>query len=287
VVVSPAVVQGDAAPTSLVRALSRLWEVPGLDVIIIGRGGGSVEDLWAFNDERLARAIAACPVPVVSAVGHEVDVTICDLVADLRAATPSHAAELVVPDRGAAYQRMDEAARRLVRVVRRRILDERGRHEQASHRLGHAGQQLGRSARRRLDGLRRRLQTHEPTRVIAADRRRLQQLREQLGRAQVEQTEARRDRLRELAGRLSAAGKALPRTARMRLARAAGALDALSPLAVLSRGYALARDADGRAVVDAGALNVGDALHLTLARGEADVQVTATTPPHGDGDADA
>src|SRR5207342_283863 len=96
IVVRPARVQGEGASDDLVRALTAIGRVPDVDVVIIGRGGGSTEDLWAFNDERLARAIAACPVPVISAVGHEVDFTIADFVADVRAATPSNAAEIVV-----------------------------------------------------------------------------------------------------------------------------------------------------------------------------------------------
>ena len=100
IVLSACVVQGEGAPDSIVRALAApvIQKLPGLDVVILGRGGGASEDLWAFNDERVARAIAGCRVPVVSAVGHEVDVTIADLVADLRAATPSNAAELIITD---------------------------------------------------------------------------------------------------------------------------------------------------------------------------------------------
>ena len=108
ILLAPALVQGESAPRTLLSALTRLQRMPEIDVIIIGRGGGAAEDLWAFNDEALARAIAACPVPVVSAVGHEIDVTICDLVADVRAATPSHAAELVTPELAGFRAQLDE-----------------------------------------------------------------------------------------------------------------------------------------------------------------------------------
>src|SRR5207342_814398 len=118
IVVRPARVQGEGASDDLVRALTAIGRVPDVDVVIIGRGGGSTEDLWAFNDERLARAIAACPVPVISAVGHEVDFTIADFVADVRAATPSNAAELVV-DRSDNFQtRMERADHRLAASMR-------------------------------------------------------------------------------------------------------------------------------------------------------------------------
>ncbi|MBC8067075.1 MAG: exodeoxyribonuclease VII large subunit, partial [Deltaproteobacteria bacterium] len=129
-------VQGEDAPRSLVRALVRLQRRPEVEVIILGRGGGSAEDLWAFNDERLARAIAACRVPVVSAVGHEVDVTICDLVADVRAATPSQAAELVVPDHAALRSALEVRTGRLHRALQRHGLDRRARLEQGLLRLG-------------------------------------------------------------------------------------------------------------------------------------------------------
>ncbi|MCA9653895.1 MAG: exodeoxyribonuclease VII large subunit, partial [Myxococcales bacterium] len=173
IVLSPAVVQGPEAPRSLVRALTRVQRWPGVSVVIIGRGGGSVEDLWAFNDERLARAVAACPVPVVSAVGHEVDVSICDLVADLRAATPSHAAELVVPDLRAVVQRLELLSRRLARALERCTLDERARLEAARARLSRVGHRLADPRRERLEALRRRLEACHPRRRLDRDRRRL------------------------------------------------------------------------------------------------------------------
>src|SRR5690606_33499313 len=149
IVVSPAVVQGPDAPASLRRALARLRRCAPIDVVIIGRGGGAIEDLWGFNDEALARDIAAYPVPVVSAVGHEVDGTICDLVADVRAATPSQAAELVVPDRLALRDRLDGLERRMCRVIERSTLDARSRLEQATTQLKsvirtHVGRARGR-----------------------------------------------------------------------------------------------------------------------------------------------
>lgn len=121
IVVVPAAVQGDTAITELCRALDRVARWREADVVIIGRGGGSREDLWAFNDERLARAVASCPLPVISAVGHEVDVTICDLVADVRAATPSAAAETVVRDDAELAAEIRVVGRRLVRALKRRV----------------------------------------------------------------------------------------------------------------------------------------------------------------------
>ncbi|MCX4242126.1 exodeoxyribonuclease VII large subunit [Paraliomyxa miuraensis] len=267
VILSPAVVQGPDAPRSLVRALQRVQRWPGVGVVIIGRGGGSAEDLWAFNDERLARAVAACPVPVVSAVGHEVDVTICDLVADLRAATPSHAAELVVPDLHAVLQRLDALSRRLARALERSTLDERARLEAGRARLHGLGLRLHQAHRERLGGLVRRLQAHHPQRRVARDRRRLEGLVARLRAAGRELAPSARMRLATLDRRLVTIGGALPRTARVRLARAAGALQALSPLGVLERGYAVATDASGRALCDARRVQEGDEIALRLHRG--------------------
>jgi exodeoxyribonuclease VII large subunit len=296
VVLAPAVVQGPEAPRSLVRALQRIGRWPGVSVVIIGRGGGSVEDLWAFNDERLARAVAACPVPVVSAVGHEVDVSLCDLVADVRAATPSHAAELVVPDHSAVAHRLDALARRLARALERSTLDERARLESARSRLHGAGLRLSQAHRERLDALGRRLHAHHPQRRLARDRRRLEALTTRLRaighqlvpvqRRRLESLDRRlravahplvsvqRRRLEALDRRLRAAGSAAPQHARLRLASAAGALQALSPLGVLERGYAVAIDAAGQPFTDAAAVREGDAIGLRLHRGRVWARVT-------------
>src|SRR5215207_2376555 len=121
-VIRPARVQGDGAAADVARGLTAVARVPGVDVVIVGRGGGSIEDLWAFNEEVVARAIAACPVPVISAVGHETDVTIADFVADLRAPTPSAAAELAVADGAELLVRLAQLRRRMTRVTRERLL---------------------------------------------------------------------------------------------------------------------------------------------------------------------
>lgn len=279
VILSPAQVQGDDAPSSLVRALQRLQRIPGVDVIIIGRGGGASEDLWAFNDEGLARAVAACPVPVVSAVGHEVDVTICDFVADLRAATPSHAAELVVPDRAAYLERLHHVERRLVLATKRRLLDERSRVELLSRRLASLGQRAVLGPRRRLDALLARLGQQHPRARLARDRRRLADLHARL------LAHHPRHRLAVVRRRLAAAelalrerGHLLAQPARLRLARAAATLHALSPLAVLQRGFAVVTAAAGVVVTDSAQVVPGDGISVRLARGQLEAQVLRAGP---------
>ncbi|MEM7152945.1 MAG: exodeoxyribonuclease VII large subunit [Myxococcota bacterium] len=274
ILISPAVVQGPESPRSLIRALQRVQRQPGVSVVIIGRGGGSLEDLWGFNDENLARAVAACPVPVVSAVGHEVDISITDLVADLRAATPSHAAELVVPDLYAVEQRLDGLGRRLARALERSTLDERARLEGARARLLRLGHRFSVRPRERLEALRRRLEAHHPQRRVERDRRRLDALEARLRQAALELVPRARRRLVKLDHRLVAAGQRAPRGARLRLARAAGALQALSPLGVLERGYAVATDEHGQAITDASRLSEGDEIGLRLHKGRLRARVT-------------
>ena len=196
IVIRPARVQGDDAPADLVRALRAIVQVPELDVVIIGRGGGSAEDLRAFNDEALARAIAACPVPVIAAVGHEVDFTIADFVADVRAATPSNAAELVVERADHVRARIDRAAERLARALERTVdarlqqhdrldlrlrqwpskihLRERDRQDLDS-RISRALLARLAAARERFEALRRRLDRRDVRRVTAELRARTAQ----------------------------------------------------------------------------------------------------------------
>jgi exodeoxyribonuclease VII large subunit len=233
VVLRPVTVQGKEAPAEIVCALQDLQSVPDLDVIIVGRGGGSREDLWAFNDEAVARAIAGSAVPVVSAVGHEIDFTIADLVADRRAPTPTAAATIVVPSRHDLLAQIDRQ-RRLLTSAFRRIL---GLH------------------RERLSHLARRLR--DPRHTIENYRLRLDELGERA---------------------VIAIGRILGEK-RLRIRALAEQLHALSPLAVLDRGFALATRADSGAIVrDATTLAPGDLLRLRFARGTSSVRVETVEP---------
>jgi len=299
ILLAPAQVQGDDAAPSLVRALVRLQANPEVEVIILGRGGGASEDLRAFNDESLARAVAACTVPVVSAVGHEVDTTICDLVADLRAATPSHAAELVVPDRAACLTLLRHLERRLGMATHRRLLNEQSRRERIHHRLHAVARRIILAPRRRLAAALARLEAQHPRRRLDRDRKQLAALlarlearhpRHDLARARKRlaallarlQHQHPRHRLALARRRLAAAALALQQRAaqlsqpaRLRLARAAGALHALSPLAVLERGYAVVTAADGQVVRNAAQVEVGAELDLRLHAGRLRARVLA------------
>lgn len=215
VVLIAAKVQGDGSPESLVAAIETLCRWKDADLLIIGRGGGAREDLWAFNDERVARALAACPIPTISAVGHETDITICDLVADLRAATPSAAAELAVPSRR-------ETAARVVSLGQRMAAAAHRHQERATESLGSVERQLRRTMVR---GLERRART---------------------------------------------------------VSALAGRLDALSPLAVLSRGFAVARASDGTTLSNRAQFSTGTPFSLWLQDGIVDATANGSHDlPHG------
>ena len=300
IVLSPAVVQGEGASASLRVALRRVLAVPGVDVVIIGRGGGSAEDLWAFNDERLARAIADAPVPVVSAVGHEVDVSVSDLVADLRAATPSHAAELVVPDRDALATQLQSLLSRSERAIERASLGERARLEQLLARLGTRGRKLCAVARSDLRGQEARLAVLHPRVAVRRKRERLDAAVGRLRALGHTLSDDARDRQQGLHRALADCGRALGRSrrsqrdalevrlrgqgrklvsnARARFARAAGAMGALSPLAVLERGYAVVTGPDGRALTQASDASPGELLAVRLHRGTLRVRTLPREP---------
>lgn len=232
VVLSASVVQGDGAPRSIVAALERLKTGAACDVVIVGRGGGATEDLAAFNDEAVVRAVAAFPVPVVSAVGHEVDVTLCDLVADHRAATPTAAAEAVVPLRSDLLDSVETAAHRLGAAARRRIREFRSAVQSASGRLRHPS-------------------------------------------SRVAELRQRADRLAMLLERAIRARAAMPAG---RLLELSSSLDALSPLAVLERGYSLVVSSEGRLIRDAGDLGAGDRVELRFHRGKAGADIVWRQP---------
>ncbi len=280
VVLRPVRVQGEGAADEIARGIRRLAREDGVDVVIVGRGGGSLEDLWAFNEEPVARAIAAAAVPVISAVGHEIDVTISDMVADVRAATPSAAAEMVVAGRGDLVERIGRLGERLRTAVRyaaarrrTRLLDldrrpglagwparlaMRGRHVAGlTHAVGQIARTRLAAGARRVGNLQSRLEACEPGRRLEAARTRLVAAEGRLGAALVRHRERGQGRLAELSGRL----------------------DALSPLGVLGRGYAICWREDRRKIVrDAAAVAVGDDLVVGLQRGRLDCTVTGTQP---------
>jgi exodeoxyribonuclease VII large subunit len=249
-----------------------------VDVVIVGRGGGSIEDLWAFNLEPVARAIAACPLPVISAVGHESDVTIADLVADVRAPTPSAAAELVVTRKDEFIGRIDRLHDRLVATARARV-----------QRLSRRVHEL--SGRRAIAGFTARLamterRADELTRATIDAMRSLFSVRDRQIRAldrRLDASNASR-RLARDRTRLVTADGALHRLiavhshrARMKLGQSAGRLDTLSPLGVLSRGYAVCWNEDQtRAIRDAADVAPGDTVHVTLSRGAIAAKVSRT-----------
>jgi exodeoxyribonuclease VII large subunit len=272
-VLAPAQVQGDAAPESIVAALDLLERYPGLEVAIVGRGGGSGEDLQAFNDERVVRRVARFRVPVVSAVGHEIDVTLTDLVADVRAATPSQAAELVVPD---ARVRHDALARQRLALLRA----QRSRLELARARLSHLRAALGDprfiliQRQQDLDELRERLR-RRVERQLQAQRARAVSLERRLTARHPQNVIGRaRAELGPLAVRLEAAELRRLGRCRAALAERAVRLDALSPLTVLARGYAIATKADGRAVRSAVEVTPGESVAVRLGRGQFSARVT-------------
>ena len=277
-VVCPARVQGQDAAPDVARALRQIGRVKGVDVVIVGRGGGSIEDLWAFNEEIVARAISRVPVPVISAVGHETDVTIADFVADLRAPTPSAAAELVVSAKEHFCTRIDGLRDRLRAAAGARVQRFARRVHLADGRPAFAGfrARLAMRDRRAVE------LSHALARLAraaaAARARRLQALDGRLATFDVGRRLARnRTRLVESTGRLEAAAVRRRHRAAAQLGSVSARLGALSPLGVLGRGYAVAWNADKTRVLrDAASVASGDHVRVTLARGEMHCEVIGT-----------
>ncbi|MBS2783493.1 exodeoxyribonuclease VII large subunit [Aeromonas salmonicida] len=270
----PTQVQGSAAIGQIVAAIALANRRAEVDVLIVGRGGGSLEDLWCFNEEGVARAIANSAIPVISAVGHEVDVTISDFAADLRAPTPSAAAELVAPDQSARAQRLAHLWQRLVQAMNRHqtaarhgfvLLQKRLDHQDPKRRLEQQSQRLDElSARlqqllnqrlhqgeRRLANLELRLQSKSPERLLAAGKRRHQLAQERLHALIAKRQDQASHRLAMLTARL----------------------DGVSPLATLGRGYSITRTQSGDVINRAAQVNAGQTLVTTLAEGHLQVRV--------------
>lgn len=263
----PTAVQGDEAPAQIVKALDDANSHHGLDALIIGRGGGSLEDLWSFNTESVARAIAASRLPTISAVGHEVDFTIADFVADLRAPTPSAAAELISPDGQQMYTQFSRY-QALLKDIQQRILS--GYQQQLSHlqkRLQHPGSKLQQQAQL-LDHLDIRLR-----RAIASKldgyRAKGNQLSDQLYRQNPQhQLEEKQLKLSVVVKQLVRAINQKQERLELKLAQSMHLLDTVSPLKTLGRGYAVIRDQQDEVISSVNAVTSGDCLKGQLADGE-------------------
>jgi exodeoxyribonuclease VII large subunit len=310
IIIRPALVQGPGAPLEIAAALDDLNADGNADVIIVGRGGGSLEDLWAFNDELVARAISRSRIPVISAVGHEIDYSIADFVADVRAPTPTAAAQIAVPnksdlrsrlfDRQSALvnslERRTSAMRRQVAQLENRLPEPRTIVRQLRQRLDTATEELEEAIDARISRQRALLRefaartkissrlaiewrlrvAHSAARVAQVMSARTNRLRVAIGRNAACLSEANlsapasraRSRLMSLFSQLETAGRSLFQKRRLILAAKAGRLDAVSPLRVLERGYAVViRARDGKTVVDASQVELGDELDIRLGRG--------------------
>jgi exodeoxyribonuclease VII large subunit len=277
-VIRPARVQGEGAAADLARAIKDIVKVASIDVVIVGRGGGSVEDLWAFNDEVVARAIVASPVPIISAVGHEVDFTIADFAADVRAPTPSAAAEIVVARKEDFCSHIERLSNRLTGAVRGSV----ARFESRVHLLNRRPGFAGWSARLALRGRHCAETTHALRHAVRSSvSRRVRNF--QALRLQLEQYDLRRRmgvvraRLVLVDGTLRAAAMHRHHRAEARLHSCAARLDSLSPLAVLGRGYAVVwNESRTRVIRKASEVKAGDGVRVTLSEGELTCEVVKT-----------
>jgi exodeoxyribonuclease VII large subunit len=254
VVVYPAAVQGAEAPAALEAALRQAATRAEVDGLLLVRGGGSLEDLWAFNDERVVRAVAACPIPVISGVGHETDVTLADLVADLRAPTPTAAAELAAPALADCLAELDARGQTMLRAAERRLT----------------------SQAQRLDGLSIRL--GQPARELIGQRQRLDALAQRLHQALEHARQQARQLPRLLADRLVRAGANGMRRQGLLLDVVQQRLQAQDPQRVLQRGYAWVQTSDGRPVLSVRALRQGQAVRAVWADGSAQAEVLKVEP---------
>ena len=252
VVIYPSVVQGEAAPAALVQALATANARAEVDALLLVRGGGSLEDLWAFNDERVVRAVVASALPVICGVGHETDITLADLAADLRAPTPTAAAELAAPARAVLLDALQGLHAALARRVEQRL-------DAAAQRLDRVVQRLSR-----------------PTELLARQQRRLAVLTERLGQVLPRMQAMQHQRLDNLAARRLRAAPAALRSHDQRLNSLQARLAALDPKQVLARGYAWLDDGQGRALTSVHQLTVGSAVRAVLADGEANMEVLRT-----------
>ena len=276
IVIAPVRVQGEGAALEIAAAIERFNRHGRMELLIVGRGGGSLEDLWAFNEEPVVRAIAGSGIPVISAVGHEVDTTLADLVADRRAATPSHAAEIAVPERRAVAHKVEALHHRLDQVMGHRLRSHRQHLDQllakyAFKRPREVFQMWAGRIAERLERMERRIRWQ-----MADARARLTRARDAYGlRAWPRRLIERREQVAALVARLAPASIESVASRRRRVGAFEDRLRALSPRLVMERGYCLVRGSDGTLRRSAQGLAVGERLTVEFARGEADARVEA------------
>jgi exodeoxyribonuclease VII large subunit len=272
ILIADASVQGPLAPHQIVMGMAMVVKA-GVDVVIVGRGGGAATDLTAFNHERVVRTIARCPVPVISAVGHETDLSLADLAADARASTPTAAAELAVPDGFALEDLLKKERRRLDREIHHRLNRARQDIDRATLALHARGERALGATRAQLHALQQKLAGLHPRARLLTNRTALSTLEKRLARANPigRIVKARRD-LDALAARRDAVMQRALQARRAELGRLGAQMTALSPLAVLDRGYAMVQKA-GELVRDAAQVAPGDRLRVRLAKGELQVKV--------------
>jgi len=276
VLIVPARVQGDGAAQEIARGIVRAAKQPRVDVVVVARGGGSLEDLWAFNEEVVARALCGCPVPTVSAVGHEVDITIADYCADVRAPTPTAAAELIARVKDDLAADLAQRRARLGRAMRGQVERKRGFLDKLRARvadprrlIGDRKLRLDRARQRLEDALRDQLGSRQQLLRTLRERLQSQHPRERLHRLEREVARLEQ-KLKALAGRTLAAR-------RHRYEGLTGRLDALSPLKVLARGYAVAFDQRGHALLQASQVQPGERVRVRLHEGELSAEVVEET----------
>lgn len=276
IVLNPVAVQGDSAAGEIARAIAELNEFGGFDVLIVGRGGGSLEDLWPFNEEIVARAIAASRIPVVSAVGHEIDYTIADFVADVRAPTPSAAAELVIRDRQDLLSQAKSLRGRILQAVRADLRDRRARVEAERRGLLDPTALVARAIQRR-DDLEMRLRLAQVNR-LGGVRAAVEALRQDaLLRSPMQRIQRGLTMLPHLRTRLHQRMRVALELWRRSLQEAVGAIHALSPLAILARGYSITRRWPDLTILRAASdAAPGEAVHVRLASGELLCEVRRT-----------
>lgn len=274
ILIYPAKVQGDEAAPTIVEGIRALNRFKDIDVLIVARGGGSIEDLWPFNEESVARSIAASRIPVISAVGHETDTTIADFVADLRAPTPSAAAELVIGKKSEFIERLANLSQRMHAVCRTRFLDWKHTVNLLSQHRALAGiPQKIHNYQQMLDECEIRLYSG-PNRYYQIQSRRLLQLQQQLSPAQLRHLiEVKRSMLNNLFRKMQTYLQMRIGDGHKKLARYAGKLDSLSPLAVLERGYSITSNEGGALLKDSAQVTPGERVRIRLHRGKLKCEV--------------